>query len=249
MGNIPTPWPSPEILETLVRNSSGYFIYASTVIKFIDDEYSRPSTQLDIVLAPHDTASPFEALDQLYLQILLRAPAHHRSTLCDILSVIVNYPRYTPITVEEIDDLLGLDTGTVSLILRPLHSVLKIMKEVLHSIEVHHAAFCDFLITQERSSIFCVGSPQHRAKLACSILKALVYTYQDPRQYRANIFSRWCVRTGTTDLFLILLCRANVVPESGLTMSLPKNLPWISCPLFDWSIRISSSGTSFWTTK
>jgi hypothetical protein len=65
---IPTPWPSPEILEILVEKSSGYFIYASTVIKFVDDEYSRPSQQLDIIirnLVPHDTESPFEALDQL----------------------------------------------------------------------------------------------------------------------------------------------------------------------------------------
>ncbi|KAJ7312729.1 hypothetical protein DFH08DRAFT_1043974, partial [Mycena albidolilacea] len=46
MRKIPTPWPSPQIVDMLVKNSSGYFIYASTVIKFIDDEYSRPSTQL-----------------------------------------------------------------------------------------------------------------------------------------------------------------------------------------------------------
>ncbi|KAJ7460259.1 hypothetical protein FB451DRAFT_1000913, partial [Mycena latifolia] len=36
MCEIPTPWPSPDILESLVTKSSGYFVYVSTVIKFID---------------------------------------------------------------------------------------------------------------------------------------------------------------------------------------------------------------------
>ncbi|KAJ7908851.1 hypothetical protein B0H13DRAFT_1529301, partial [Mycena leptocephala] len=36
MGGIPTPWPSPDVVEILVEKSSGYFIYASMVIKFID---------------------------------------------------------------------------------------------------------------------------------------------------------------------------------------------------------------------
>ncbi|KAJ7206201.1 hypothetical protein C8J57DRAFT_1614913, partial [Mycena rebaudengoi] len=126
MGNIPTPWPSSEILETLVQKSSGYFIYASTVIKFVDDEYFHPAKQLDIILVPHHTTSPFAALDQLYLQILLRVPVQHRSGLCDILNVIVNCPTNARYNTEEIDDLLCLERGTVSLILRPLHSVLKL---------------------------------------------------------------------------------------------------------------------------
>ncbi|KAJ7890836.1 hypothetical protein B0H13DRAFT_2530625 [Mycena leptocephala] len=45
MRDVPTPWPSPEVLKTLVYKSSGYFIYAS-VIKFMDDEYSRPTERL-----------------------------------------------------------------------------------------------------------------------------------------------------------------------------------------------------------
>ncbi|KAJ7093806.1 hypothetical protein C8R44DRAFT_564462, partial [Mycena epipterygia] len=46
MGSIPTPWPSSDILGMLVEKSSGYFIYASTVIKFIDDKHFRPTEQL-----------------------------------------------------------------------------------------------------------------------------------------------------------------------------------------------------------
>jgi hypothetical protein len=75
--HIPTPWPAPEILNKLVHNSSGYLVYAATIIKFVDDEYSWPSKQLDTVvqnLIPHDSESPFATLDQLYMQILSRVP-------------------------------------------------------------------------------------------------------------------------------------------------------------------------------
>ncbi|KAJ7909486.1 hypothetical protein B0H13DRAFT_1472242, partial [Mycena leptocephala] len=72
MGLIPTPWPSPEIVTKLAEKSSGYFIYASTVIKFIDDKHFRPTEQLELIqnLVPSDLESPFNTLDQLYTQIL-----------------------------------------------------------------------------------------------------------------------------------------------------------------------------------
>ncbi|KAJ7913445.1 hypothetical protein B0H13DRAFT_1612545, partial [Mycena leptocephala] len=38
MTSVPMPWPSLEITEQLVWKSSGYFIYASTVVKYIDDK-------------------------------------------------------------------------------------------------------------------------------------------------------------------------------------------------------------------
>ncbi|KAJ6573441.1 hypothetical protein DFH09DRAFT_388515 [Mycena vulgaris] len=188
MQNIPTPWPSQETVEILVKKSSGYFIYASTVIKFVDDEYSWPSQQLDIIiqnLVPHDTESPFQVLDQLYIQILSAAPVRHRSHLCDILFIVMQLP----FDAGNIDHLLGLEPGQVSLILRPLHSVLEVPSD--GEIQVHHASFRDFLNSQERSSIFYVGSPQHRKKLACSILKALAYEYEDPQKNCDDRSFRW----------------------------------------------------------
>ncbi|KAJ7748232.1 hypothetical protein B0H14DRAFT_2186006, partial [Mycena olivaceomarginata] len=65
-----------------------------------------------------------------------------------------------------------LEPGDVSIILRPLHSVLELPSEH-QKIDVYHASFRDFLTNQERSSFFHVGSPHQHAKMACSILKAL----------------------------------------------------------------------------
>ncbi|KAJ7034351.1 hypothetical protein C8F04DRAFT_1395579 [Mycena alexandri] len=55
MGSIPTPWPSADILDSLVKKSSGYFVYASTVIKFVDDKSFRPTERLDDLLTSAPT--------------------------------------------------------------------------------------------------------------------------------------------------------------------------------------------------
>ncbi|KAJ6458978.1 hypothetical protein C8R45DRAFT_1221465 [Mycena sanguinolenta] len=57
MTNIPSPWPSPDVLEELVQKSSGYFIYASTLIKFVGDENYRPTERLAVALDGNNTDS------------------------------------------------------------------------------------------------------------------------------------------------------------------------------------------------
>ncbi|KAJ7861132.1 hypothetical protein B0H14DRAFT_2187394, partial [Mycena olivaceomarginata] len=151
MKNIPTPWSSLQILEMLIERSSGCFIYASTAIRFIDDKYFWPCKQLDIIIQnlSLNWESPFAALDELYIQILQGIPTRHFSIVCDILSVIVQFPsQFLP---RQMDGLLGLEPGNAELILRPLHSVL--ISEWC-GINVHHASFLDFLKDEARASSF-----------------------------------------------------------------------------------------------
>lgn len=178
MGSITTPWPSSYILEMLVEKSSGYFIYASTVIKFIDDKNWRPTDQLEAVqdLANHNSCLPFEALDQLYTYILSGVPAQSRAKLCDILCVITNFR----LDLRYIEPLLDLKSGDIRLTLRNLHSVLNIGSEY-EVITVHHASFLDFLHDRRRSSIFYIGpDSEHRMNVACAVLKALSYPPNEP---------------------------------------------------------------------
>ena len=46
---IPESWPS-EIIDRLVRKSLGQFIYASTVMKYLDSLKHRPMKRLDVIL-------------------------------------------------------------------------------------------------------------------------------------------------------------------------------------------------------
>ncbi|KAF7351906.1 putative nwd2 protein [Mycena venus] len=195
MKNVPTPWPSPQILNLLVERSSGYFIYASTAIRFIDDEYFSPCKQLHIIIQnlPLDSESPFATLDQLYIQILKEVPSRHLGILSDIFSAVIHLSSC--LRLRDMDELFGLEPGNVELTLRPLHSILQILEDKSGQlvIQVHHASFLDFLKDAARSSSFYVGSTGHKAKLGQSILNTLAYTYDNPRINLADFFFYWHV--------------------------------------------------------
>ncbi|KAF7372942.1 putative nwd2 protein [Mycena sanguinolenta] len=168
MTKIPSPWPGPRVLEELVQKSSGYFIYASTIIKFIDDENYRPTARLALVQDGNRTGSEsaFGALDQLYMTVLRSSP--RQSELTPILSAIVHLEE---LGAGEIDLLLGLEEGETGLILRNLQSVLEIPADDDSEISSHHASFLDFLCNANRSQAFYVGSSHHRMDLARCLLK------------------------------------------------------------------------------
>ncbi|KAJ7925057.1 NACHT domain-containing protein, partial [Mycena leptocephala] len=173
MDRVPTPWPSPHTLEWLVLKSSGYFVYASTVIKFIDDKFFRPTDRLEAIrsMTPIDADdAPFEALDQLYMQILSKVPARFHPKLCDILYCALFTSLCKGLSFPQIECLLELQPGDVRLILRGLHSVLEINS---HVISVHHASFLDFLKDQQRSSNFHIHLDNRRKEAVRSVVKTL----------------------------------------------------------------------------
>ncbi|KAF5336483.1 hypothetical protein D9611_006686 [Ephemerocybe angulata] len=76
--HLPTSWPTPEQMSTLVAKASGQFIYAATALRFIGDGAQLPQVQLNIVLGlvieNHSERNPFQELDALYLHILRACP-------------------------------------------------------------------------------------------------------------------------------------------------------------------------------
>ncbi|KAJ6482463.1 hypothetical protein C8R45DRAFT_1099749 [Mycena sanguinolenta] len=185
MAGVIGPWPSLEVVEYVVQKSSGYFIYASTVIKFIDDEDFRPTERLKVILGTReiDDESPFAALDQLYMQILSQIPA--RTRLLRILTVVA---AKLHLSLGHIEQLLGLEPGDVRLTLRGLQSVIgagslfnlfPVSDGDTWSSEsclvVHHASFYDFLQDPRRAGIFYVGTDSCKMDLASCILEAFSY--------------------------------------------------------------------------
>ncbi|KAJ7248363.1 hypothetical protein C8J57DRAFT_1724219 [Mycena rebaudengoi] len=188
MAAIPRPWPSQEVIWRLVSKSSGYFIYAATVIKFIDDRNFRPTEQLARLWKHSCLESPFSALDQLYTQILSTVPA--RSRLLSILGTLLFWQFC--LTPNAIEQLLELDPGDVQLVLRGVHSVLDIpdpADDELTDIRVYHASFQDFLDDATRAGEFYVGGPHHRVDAARCVLKLLSYKFNNPSSNRAGPFA------------------------------------------------------------
>jgi hypothetical protein len=180
MAAIPVPWPSSDILDSLVQKSSGYFIYASTVIKFIDEKYSRPTERLAAIQnrTPTDSDAPFGALDQVYTEILSRVPAQYRSKLCDTLQCAILFDF--GIKLPEIERLFEFQPGEVQSILRGLESLLEYTPT--GHISVYHASFLDFLQDPQRSSSFFIGQEQ-RMNVARAVLKQL----SDDNYWRESI--------------------------------------------------------------
>ncbi|KAF9011413.1 hypothetical protein BDQ17DRAFT_1405823 [Cyathus striatus] len=79
--SVPWPWPPPSSIWKLVEQSSGQFIYAATVMKFISSPHHNPNAQLEIVLGIQDSrnSSPLADLDFLYHEILSRAEDPERT--------------------------------------------------------------------------------------------------------------------------------------------------------------------------
>ncbi|KAK7013999.1 hypothetical protein R3P38DRAFT_3004421 [Favolaschia claudopus] len=181
-------WPEDHLIQHLVTKSSGHFIYAATVIRFVEDKDFDPVERLAIVAqlpSNYDDLSPFAELDQLYLQILNMAP--HRSKLSRILSVIA--AGFTSgMNVDNTGELLGLKPPEILLTLRRLHSLISIEDRPLDwatgpmvpsrdtptekIISVYHASFLDFLHDSSRSQSFCF-TDLNRQNLAVDMLTCL----------------------------------------------------------------------------
>ncbi|KAJ7918010.1 hypothetical protein B0H13DRAFT_1710071 [Mycena leptocephala] len=204
MAKVLYPWPTPEIIKNLVDNSSGYFIYASTIIKFVDDKKFRPTERLAIItemtepfaiiteMTEQLSESPFASLDQLYTQIL--SQVHARPQLLKILMVLAAGIILSPGHIEQ---LLELEEGDVRLALCGLHSVISGLEgdgsdDWSEGSEIYfrHASFRDFLLDSGRAGIFYVGGCSHRTDLTHHILKAFSYRYQDPSQNQCGHVSR-----------------------------------------------------------
>ncbi|KAJ7434142.1 hypothetical protein FB451DRAFT_303705, partial [Mycena latifolia] len=183
MASVPTPWPTREIFEVLVDKSSGYFIYAATIIKFIDDRDFRPTERLAAVVEnlPPECGTPFHALDELYSQILCDVPSQSR--MLDILCVIVRGSELElELSTKNIESLLGLNPGDVKFTLRRLQSLLLVPQDETDVISLHHKSFRDFLIDPNRSGKF---HPQ-RKDMARLILQALSHSPANKARPHSN---------------------------------------------------------------
>ncbi|KAJ6527341.1 hypothetical protein DFH09DRAFT_163552 [Mycena vulgaris] len=175
-------WPSPNAVNQLVRTSSATFIYATTVIRFVDDEYHHPADRLQSVLDldPQSTAP----LDDLYTQILSGVPQEQATQQLRILHIIWRDILVDP---EELDILLNLRAGTCRLILRCLHSLLNVPRIRTRFgrsgfIRTLHASLGDYLSDARRSGQWCVSSPWLEQECLHRILHLLSTPAQTERQ-------------------------------------------------------------------
>ena len=178
--DLSTPWPCGEDLMFLTNKSSGLFIFASTLVRFIESEYHEPKQRLQLVITQSDsTVHEGQAgIDQLYARILTHGfsgvedPAVF-ANLRRVLGAVVL--AFNPLSRVQIAGILGLDTSLIPRTLRHLHSVLLVPTEDSKEVRVFHKSFPDFLQDPTRCSNpkFFIDSSVHHGSVALDCLGLL----------------------------------------------------------------------------
>ena len=163
LSHVEQPWPEEGIIDLLVQRSSGQFIYAATVLKFVGADFRSPTKLLALVLKPDPTA--FSDLDQLYTQILSVYPSE--VNIVEVLGIIIAFDdNHSP---EGIEDILGMEEGELKLVLRGLSSLMN-DENVEHRYtrlysyvipHFAHASFSDYLFDSSRSGPFYVNRQEY----------------------------------------------------------------------------------------
>ena len=167
---LPIPWPSDDELRSLVEMSSGLFIFASTVLKFVEGRKGNPKQRLKAVLDKNPGSSPqtpYAGLDQLYYQVYTSSLEAAGDDIKPSLHLIVRtiVLLLDPLPIDELECLLQLPSGDATVALQGLHSVIVVPDEQHLPVRVFHASLRDFLMDPHRANDQSIDIPMHHASI------------------------------------------------------------------------------------
>ncbi|KAF8959727.1 hypothetical protein BDZ97DRAFT_1922701 [Flammula alnicola] len=161
---IPVNWPAPHDIEKLVEKSSGQFIYAATVSKYIKSNEHHPVECLQIVinLVKDPENRPYAELDALYAHIFAQAKKPELALCILRIHLMESVEPNVDLPFEEIrfiERFLGLGEGKLELTLTDLLSIVEVERqgEAL-KIKFLHASLPDFLLDETRAGRFYANS-------------------------------------------------------------------------------------------
>ena len=246
--NIPKCWPPAEVIDRLVRKSSGQFIYASTVMKYLESPKRLPMKQLDVILGLRsvDSDMPYKELDALYSYIF--SCVEDLAITRKILGFLFfgrrsGYLKFTPHILAL---LVGLDDEDVYLHLSGLHSILHIpplSNRDRSEIRPTHASLQDFLVDGVRSQKYYFDEEVFHTDVAQQCVRQInmlvmnpgLEDFSDERQhYLVWGFAHHCTRASTdsTDL------KNELMQVSGLWPFFRLHIIYRIIDLFTWLYKV-----------
>jgi len=152
--NLGEDWPGPHNIDVLCKKAAGFFIFASTVVKFVSSQYHPPDERLALIVSlPLDTSHEAKlGIDLLYTQVLSQAfqdaDSHDHKLYSHLKSVVgAVLLIFHPLSIKTLSDLL-INCGTPARMtssLRTLHSLLLVPDNIDDPIRIFHKSFPDFL--------------------------------------------------------------------------------------------------------
>ena len=185
--DLTNPWPCNEDLRKLTKKSSGLFIFASTLARFIESEYHEPNERLQLIItAPDSTVHEGRTgIDPLYTQVFQHAFSGVEedtvfANLRRVLGAVVL--AFNPLSRRQVAGILDIKPSLITATLRHLHSVLLVPSEDSKEIRIFHKSFPDFLQDPDRCSDpkFFISSPVYHADMALGCLELLKKLRRNP---------------------------------------------------------------------
>jgi len=184
-------WPGKRILNTLMTQAAGLFIWAETVMKFVEQGF--PGERLELVLTGELGGS--DNLTKLYRQILelsfqgIRGPELKVSKF--IIAAIVL--AKTPLHYNDLPDFVSQLKLLVMFVLDKLSSVIS-SRSTDKCLQISHLSFSEFLCDQGRCpKQFFIdrGKESQNLAMACFRLmkERLTFFFLTFATWRHHIFS------------------------------------------------------------
>ena len=153
--DLPDAWPHNDDIMVLTKKSSGLFIFASTLARFIESGYHEPNERLQLVVSEANNTmhEGYAGIDLLYSQILLHAfsDAHGLEVFDNmrhVLGAIVL--AFNPLSRRGLSMILDIPMALISTTLRHLHSVILVPTDEFKEIRIFHKSFPDYLQDHQR---------------------------------------------------------------------------------------------------
>lgn len=148
--SLPPSWPEKPIIKRLTDRAAGLFIWAETVIRFLEQGF--PKEQLDLVLEG-TFREKGDAIDELYRQILHLSFDHSTNRVFDIFKRVVGaivLARF-PLHRTDLHRFLGKheDESSIDFILGKLSSVISAGNPDKR-IHISHLSFTEFICDPAR---------------------------------------------------------------------------------------------------
>ena len=174
-------WPSAQDIDVLCKKAAGFFIYASTVVKFVASQYDPPDERLSLIISlPQDTSHEGrEGIDLLYTKVLEQVfhskdesfYLHFKLVVGTVLLI------FNPLSTKALSDLLRSCTtqSRISSILRGLHSLLLVSDNIEDPVWIFHKSFPDFLMDPGRctDTRFFLDSPVYHREILLLCLNVM----------------------------------------------------------------------------
>ncbi|KAF9068711.1 hypothetical protein BDP27DRAFT_1326819 [Rhodocollybia butyracea] len=174
-------WPPGEMIEKLVQQAAGLFIYAATVCKYISSPGDARRRLEYIANIPKNDYNDALSVDILYTEVLSAAlekitDDHDRRDFTRLLATVMHVQ--VPLTVDSLGHLLDIEPKVIYDLLRDIHPILSVPDEsgtfAGEMVHAFHASFPDYMTARKRigekvPSLYIVPAVQHLELALCCL--------------------------------------------------------------------------------